>query len=129
MTDLNSLKVYELKNIAKAAGIVIDPILRKADLIQILERLGEVPAARFSYEDRYGLHYEEAPADLSAAITTAEEELNPFRAKLAAASEARRLLPAGSSRARITSANARYATWAEAVNLRESRLAALKALA
>ena len=47
----------------------------------------------------------------------ADKELRAARKRLAAASERRRALPAGSSRAKVTTANARWATAAEAHDL------------
>ena len=52
----------------------------------------------------------------------ADKELRAARKRLAAASERRRALPAGSSRAKVTTANARWATAAEACDRIESVL-------
>lgn len=52
----------------------------------------------------------------------ADKELRAARKKLAAASERRRALPAGSSRAKVTTANARWATAAEHTARVESAL-------
>lgn len=52
----------------------------------------------------------------------ADKELRAARKKLAAASERRRALPAGSSRAKVTTANARWATAAEHTDRVESAL-------
>ena len=61
-------------------------------------------------------------------IADAERELAKAKAKSLAASEARCALPPGSSRARVTTANARWMAAAEHRDRCEQRLADLKAV-
>lgn len=70
---------------------------------------------------------DQATAPLEVPVTTAfdpstDAEWRRLAKKAAAAAEARSRLPAGASRARVTTANARWATAAEARDRRENEL-------
>lgn len=82
----------------------------------------------FTYSDRYGEHTEPVPSEIIHAIAEAQRFLKEKERASERASRARAALEPGSSRARVTTANANWAVAAEARERAAARLAALERL-